>query len=83
MEKKLTIYRQYKDTLGVSLSKQERDKVMKHYDSNGVELLMGRKLFTQRQIDAAVRIQSWWRKAKLRAWFSLISNIRHSACIKI
>ena len=46
MEKKLTIYRQYKDNLGVTLSKNEREKVMKHYDSNGVELLMGRKLFT-------------------------------------
>ena len=67
----------------MTLSKNEREKVMKHYDSNGVELLMGRKLFTQRQVEAAVRIQSWWRKAKLRAWFSLISNIRQMAAIKI
>ena len=48
MEKKLSIYRKYKDEMGVSLTKKERENVMKHYDSNGVELLMGRKMFTMR-----------------------------------
>lgn len=29
MERKLEIYRKYKDELGVSLNKKERDKVLK------------------------------------------------------
>lgn len=29
MEKKLDIYRKYKDELGVTLNKKERDKVLK------------------------------------------------------
>ena len=83
MEKKLKIYRKYKDDLGVTLSKTERDNVLNNFSCNGVELLMGRKMFTMRQTQAAVRIQSWWKKAKLRAWFSLISNIRKVAVTKI
>ena len=83
MEKKLKIYRKYKDDLGVTLSKTERDNVLNNFSCNGVELLMGRKMFTMRQTQAAVRIQSWWKKAKLRAWFSLISNIRRVAVTKI
>jgi len=29
---------------------------LKHYNSTGVEILMGRKMFDIRQVDAAVRI---------------------------
>ena len=64
MERKLDIYRKYKDELGISQNKKERLKVMKLYDSTGVEILMGRKMFDIRQVDAAVRIQAWWRKCK-------------------
>ena len=64
MERKLDIYRKYKDELGISLNKKERLKVMKLYDSTGVEILMGRKMIDIRQVDAAVRIQAWWRKCK-------------------
>lgn len=56
MERKLDIYRRYKDTMGVTLSKQERDNVLKNYDSVGVELFMGKKMFTIRQVEAAIRI---------------------------
>jgi|Transcript_32203 alkaline phosphatase len=49
MERKLHIYRIYKDELGVSLSKSERENVLNRFDSTGVELLMGRKMFTIRQ----------------------------------
>ena len=56
MEKKLDIYRKYKDELGVSLNKREREKVLNHYDSTGVEILIGRKMFSIRQVEAAVRI---------------------------
>jgi len=73
MEKKLDIYKTYKNELGVTLKKKERENVLKHFDSTAVEILMGRKMFTLRQVEAAVRLQSWWRKAKLRAWFSLIT----------
>lgn len=45
-ERKIHIYRRYKDDMGVTLTKKERDKVMNHYDSTGVEILMGRKMFT-------------------------------------
>ena len=83
MERKLDIYRKYKDEMGVSLTKNERTKVLKHYDSTGVEILMGRKMFTMRQVQAAVRIQCWWKKTKLRAWFSLITQIRHNAAYRI
>ena len=50
MERKLDIYRRYKDEMGVSLTKNERTKVLKQYDSTGVEILMGRKMFTMRQV---------------------------------
>ena len=83
MEKKLDIYRHYKDEMGISLTKKERENVLKHYDSNGVELLMGRKMFTTRQIEAAIRIQSWWRKQKLRAWYNLIVQIRTVSAIRL
>ena len=56
MEKKLDIYRKYKDEMGVSLTRKERENVLKHYDSTGVEILMGRKMFSMRQTEAAVRI---------------------------
>ena len=72
MEKKLDIYRRYKDELGISLTKKERQKVLNKFDSTGVEVLLGRKLFSQRQILAAIRIQTWWRQVKVRAWFNLI-----------
>ena len=50
MERKLDIYRKYKDEMGVSLTKNERTKVLKDYDATGVEILMGRKMFTMRQV---------------------------------
>jgi len=83
MERKLAIYRTYKDEMGVTLTKTERDKVLNHFDSNGVELLLGRKMFSIRQVEAAVRIQSWWRARKMRAWYNLICVIRKMAAIKI
>ena len=83
MEKKLQIYRVYKDELGISLNKQERNKVINKFDSNGVELLMGRKMFSIRQTQAAIRIQSWWRKQKNFTWFRLIRHIRYISAVKI
>lgn len=83
MEKKLDIYRHYKHEMGISLNKRERDKVLKNYDSTAVEILMGRKMFTKRQVEAAIRIQCWWRKTKMRAWFSIIQKIRHHSAQKI
>ena len=50
MEKKLKIYRKYKDEMGVTLTKTERENVLNHYNPNAVELLMGRKMFTMRQV---------------------------------
>ena len=44
----MDIYRRYKDEMGVTLNKKEREKVLKNYDSTGVEILMGRKMFTMR-----------------------------------
>ena len=83
MERKLDIYRKYKDELGVSLNKRERDKVLKHYDSTGVEVLMGRKMFNMRQVEAAVRIQSWWRRAKLQIWYNIVTRLRSQAALRI
>jgi len=48
MEKKLDIYKHYKDELGIKLSNTERKKVLSKFDETGVEVLMGRKLFSQR-----------------------------------
>lgn len=48
MERKLHIYRIYKDELGVQLTKRERSNVLNRFDSNNVELLMGRKMFSLR-----------------------------------
>lgn len=83
MERKLDIYRKYKDGFGVSLNKKERENVFNHFDATGVEVLMGRKLFTNRQVEAAVRIQAWWRKSKFRQWFSIIVQLRVQAAIRI
>ena len=79
----MQVYRIYKDELGVQLNKRERENVLKKFDSTGVELLMGRKMFTIRQIQAAIRIQSWWRKQKNYTWFRLIQQIRILAAFKI
>ena len=45
MEKKLDIYKRYKNDLGITLTKGERKKVLSKFDETGVEVLMGRKLF--------------------------------------
>lgn len=44
----MNIYRIYKDELGVNLTKRETSNVLNKFDSNGVELLMGRKMFSLR-----------------------------------
>lgn len=44
MERKLDIYRKYKDELGVSLNKKEREDLLQNFDSQSVELLMERKM---------------------------------------
>ena len=83
MEKKLDIYRHYKDQLGITLTKKERKKVLDKYNETGVEVLMGRKLFNQKQVTAAMRIQTWWRMHKLFSWFNLIRKIRAEAACKV
>jgi len=83
MEKKLSVYRVYKEEMGITLSKKERENVLKHYDSASVELLMGRKMFTMRQTEAAVRIQAWWRMVKIFKWMKLIKTVRRLAALKI
>ena len=45
---------------------------MKKLDSRETEKLLAIKLFEKKQQDAALRIQAWWKKRKLIAWFSLI-----------
>lgn len=45
MEKKLDIYKRYKHELGITLTKNERKRVLNKFDETGVEVLMGRKLF--------------------------------------
>ena len=44
----MSAHRKYKDEMGVSLTRKERENVLKHYDSTGVEILMGRKMFSMR-----------------------------------
>lgn len=44
MERKLDIYRKYKDEQGVSLNKKEREDLLQNYDYQNVELLMERKM---------------------------------------
>ena len=83
MERKLNIYRIYKDELGVQLNKRERDNVLNRFDSNSVELLMGRKMFSLRQEQAAIRIQTWWRKEKMFLWFRLVKRLRLVAATRI
>ena len=48
MERKLDIYKKYHNKFGVSLSKNQRQKLMDTYDEPTVELLLGRKLFNKR-----------------------------------
>ena len=83
MEKKLDIYRRYKDELGISLTKNERKKVLSKFDETGVEVLLGRKLFNHRQVVAAIRIQSNWRMVKVRKWYSLINMLRNQSAQRI
>ena len=79
MERKLDIYRRYKDELGISLSKKERQKVLNKFDETGVEILLGRKLFSHRRVGAAVRIQANWRMYKVHKWYSLINMLRNQS----
>lgn len=48
MEKKLDIYRRYKDELGISLTKNERKKILNKFNETGVEVILGRKLFSHK-----------------------------------
>ena len=45
MEKKLDVYTQYRNDYGVEFSKTERDKVLRKFDTTGVEIMVGRKMF--------------------------------------
>lgn len=40
-------------------------------------------MFSIRQVEAAVRIQSWWRMTKHGMWYNLVRHIRHDAAIRI
>ena len=51
--------------------------MLNKFDETGVEILLGRKLFGQRQIVAAIRIQTAWRMAKVRKWYNLINALRN------
>lgn len=57
--------------------------MLKQYDATGVEILIGRKMFSIRQVDAAVRIQSWWRQAKHGIWYNLVRTLRNTAALRI
>jgi len=72
MERKLEIYKRYREDHGVEFSQTERDKVLNSHDRTGVEVLIGKKMFRQKQEIAAIRIQSCWRMYKWRSWFNLI-----------
>ena len=56
MEKKLGIYKKYHDNFGVSLNKGQREKLIKQYDEPSVELLLSRRMFDKRMVEAALRI---------------------------
>jgi hypothetical protein len=45
MEKKMLIYRHYRDEFGVDFTQTERNKIITTYDSAGVEVLVGKKMF--------------------------------------
>ena len=78
MERKLDVYKRYRDDFGVDFTQTERDKILNNYDQTGVEVLVGKKMFRQKQDIAAVRIQSWCRQ-----WFNIIQQIRYQAAVKI
>lgn len=56
---------------------------MNNFDSTGVEVMVGKKMFRQKQELAAIRIQAWWRKTKARIWYKLIKEVRMTAADKI
>ena len=83
MERKLDIYRKYKDEMGVSLNKKERQDLLLNKNFENVGLFMTRKMVSKQQEDAAILLQRWFKKSKHRAWFSLIAQIRKTAASKI
>jgi len=64
MNRKLNVYRKYKNEMGVTLNKKEREDVLGRYASVDVEILMGHKMYDLRQEQAAIKIQNWLRKSK-------------------
>lgn len=83
MERKLEVYKRYRDDFGVDFSKTERDLILNNFNTTGVEVMVGKKMFRQKQELAAIRIQSWWRMCKCRLWYRLIKEIRISAAQKL
>lgn len=83
MNRKLNVYRKYKNEMGVTLNKKEREDVLGRYASVDVEILMGHKMYDLRQEQAAIKIQNWLRKSKQRNWFNIIASIRSTAASKI
>lgn len=45
MERKLDVYKRYRDDFGVDFTQTERDKILNNYDRTGVEVLVGKKMF--------------------------------------
>jgi hypothetical protein len=48
MERKLDVYKRYRDDFGVDFTQTERDKILNNYDRTGVEVLVGKKMFRQK-----------------------------------
>jgi hypothetical protein len=45
MERKLDVYKRYRDDFGVDFTQTEREKILNNYDRTGVEVLVGKKMF--------------------------------------
>jgi hypothetical protein len=67
---------------GIELSKKDQNKLFEH-DTAQVETLISREVIKQRDINAAIKIQSAWRMYKTKQWFLMISQLRLQAAIKI
>ena len=84
--RKLSTYKKFNAKYGISLDKKERTKLLdpeNFEESYPLELLMARKLHDQREQDAILRLQRWWRRAKAFKIIRLLRQIRMQAASKI
>jgi hypothetical protein len=84
MERKMKIYQKYSAEQNINFDDREKNKIFGNdFSEEEVETLISLKMFQQREVVAAIMIQSSFRRWRVRTWYKLISALRNAAARKI